>query len=298
MINRNQLAIFHAVAEEGGFGKGAKRLHITQPAVSAQISDLENHLGVKLFHRVKTGVTLTDAGEVLAKYAKRIAVLEAEAAVAMNDLKTLNRGRLAIGASTTIGAYYLPRMLREFQKQFPQITFDVVIGNTDEIHQELLDGSIGIALTEGQADHPELNASVFREDDLLPVVADNHPFTKKKSVTLEEFLNQPFILREQGSGTRKVVTEALKTKGHINIKPAFSLGSTEAVKEAVAAGLGVAFISSLATADEIKLGRLKMVNLKDFSIHRPLHQSQLKGRTPSEAEVKFMELLKVCQYDN
>lgn len=291
MINRNQLAIFHAVAEEGGFGKGAKRLFISQPAVSAQITELENYLGLKLFHRIKSGVTLTEAGEVLAKYSKRISILEVEAESAMNEFKDMNRGRLAIGASTTIGAYFLPKLLGEFQKQYPHITLEVSIGNTEEIHQQLIDGSIGIALTEGKADSSDLVAKVFREDDLLPLVSADHPLSKMQSSDLKEFLNYPLIMREKGSGTREVILQAMQLK-NVEVQVAYSLASTEAIKEAVAAGLGVAFTSSLATVDEILLKRLNVINLRDFSIHRPLHQVQLKGRNPSEAEKRFLELLK------
>lgn len=290
MINRNQLAIFHAVAEEGGIGLGARRLHISQPAVSAQIAELESALGVKLFERLPRGVRLTEAGELLAGYARRIALLEAEAEAAIRDLVGLRRGRLAIGASTTIGAYLLPALLRQFRRQYPEISLELEIANTERIQQHLLDGTLALGLTEGLADEQLLEVEVFREDELVPVVGPGHPLTQRRRVTPRAFLSNPLILRERGSGTRKIIEQALAARG-FSIGPSLSLGSTEAVKGAVAAGLGVAFVSSLALAPELETGRLHQVGIVGFKIRRPLHLLRLRGRPLPPSASAFLDLL-------
>src|SRR5580700_2167879 len=139
-MNLNHLAIFHAVAETRGISLGAERLHISQPAVSKQIQELERSLGTKLFDRIPRGVRLTESGELLAGHARRLFALEAEAETALGELRGLERGRLAVGASLTIGVYLLPDVLAKFHQRYPGIELAVDIANTDEVQTRLLDG--------------------------------------------------------------------------------------------------------------------------------------------------------------
>jgi DNA-binding transcriptional LysR family regulator len=291
MLNRNHLALFHAVAEEGGFGLGAKRLRISQPAVSLQVRELESVLGVRLFDRLGRKIRLTEAGEVLLSYTRRIAHLEQEAEAALADLAGLKSGRLSIGASTTIGAYLLPQLLSKFRESYAEVSLHLEIANTEQIQQRLLDGTLDVGLTEGLADEAQLIVEVFREDDLVAIVAPNHPLARKRKVTAEAFLLNRLILREPGSGTREVIEHALARKG-LHAQAGYCLGHTEAIKGAVHAGLGVAFVSALAVAGDVKLGRLAIIKLSDLAIHRPLHLLRLQGRTISPSLEAFLALLK------
>ena len=162
MINRNHLALFRAVAEAGGFSRAAEVVHVSQPAISMQVGELENALGTPLFDRLPRGVRLTDAGTVLFGYAQRIAALEGEAERAMRELRGLERGRLAVGASKTIGGYLLPAVLGEFRRRHPGVELQLVIDNTDAIKTRLVGGTIDLGLTEGMLPQDdEIRSKVF-----------------------------------------------------------------------------------------------------------------------------------------
>jgi DNA-binding transcriptional LysR family regulator len=289
-MNRNHLAIFRAVAEAGSISRGAEALLISQPAVSSQVAELETALGAKLFDRLPRGVRLTQAGETLFGYARRIALIEDEAARAMTDLRGLKRGRLAVGASRTIGAYLLPQLLGKFRRQHPDIELAVSIGNTREIHQQVMEHALELGLTEGVVDDPLLDARAFGSDELVTILPPQHPLTRSRKVTAAMVCREPLIFREVGSGTREVVERALARKG-LAPTPAFSLGSPEAIKRAVAAGLGVAIMSRLAVADELRAGRLVTVTLADLKINRPLFVVRMKNMQPSSAGVGFEKLV-------
>lgn len=292
MINRNQLALFHAVAEEGGFGRAARRLHISQPAVSIQISQLEDVLGVRLFDRIGRTIRLTPAGETLAAYARRIAALEGEADHAMRQLATVQGGRLRIGASSTIGAYLLPQLMSDFHRQWPAIALEMTLGNTTVIQQQLVDGVIDLGLVEGKHLNPVLTIQTFRDDQLVPIAAWDHPLTKLRSPTLKQFLKYPLILRETGSGTRQTILDFLSARGLANFETQ-SFGSNEAVKGAVAAGLGVSFVSSLTIPGDVMLKRLEVLGLKDAKvIRRPFYVIQIPGKTPNPAAAAFMSIVR------
>lgn len=290
-MNLNHLAIFHAVAEEHSMSRGAERLCISQPAVSKQIKDLEAALGVALFDRLPRGLRLTQAGETLAGYARRLFAAEADAERAIAELKGLAQGRLTVGASLTIGDYLLPQVLSVYRKKHPGIELHLEIANTQAIQQKLRDGVLDIGLTEGFADDADLEAEVFAEDALVAVVPPGHPLLGENAVAAARFCAEPFLMREPGSGTREVVERALARLG-IAVTPAMSLGSTEAIKRSVAAGLGVAIISNLALEAEFSAHRLYLLPLRDLMLTRPLHLVRRRGRSAGPAVQAFSNLLK------
>ena len=293
-MNINHLAIFHAVAEEGGMSRAAERLCISQPAVSKQVQELEAALGVTLLDRLPRGVRLTDAGETLAGYARRLFAVEAEAARAMREVKGLAQGRLTIGASLTIGDYLLPAVLGEYHRKFPGIALSLEIANTRVIQKKLLESALDVGLTEGFAggfaEDAALTAEVFGEDELVAVVSPDHTLLKQSAVTAAQFCAEPVLLREPGSGTREVAERALARLG-IAVTPALSLGSTEAIKRSVAAGLGVTILSRLALDLELKMGLLRLLPLSDLTITRPLHVVRERGRSESAAVQAFLALV-------
>jgi DNA-binding transcriptional LysR family regulator len=289
-MNLHHLAVFHAVANERSVSRGAERLRISQPAVSKQILELEESLGLRLLDRLPKGVRLTEAGVLLASYARRMFALEAEATTALADLQELKRGRLAVGASTTIGIYLLPEVFARFRQRHPGIDLHLEIGNTEDIQRQLAENSLDVGLTEGLAEADELDAEVFFMDELVAIVPADHPLLKARSVTAERLCREPFILREPGSGTRAVVERALAKK-RLSIKPIMSLGSTEAIKKAVASGVGVAIVSRLAISLELEVKRLAIIPLADFHIARPLHLLRLRGKHETRAAKAFLLLL-------
>jgi len=289
-MNRNHLALFHAVAQAGGISRGAERLHVSQPAVSKQIKELEDALGIRLLERLPRGSRLTDGGKLLAQYVQRMAVVEEETARAIDEFRGLKRGRLAVGASMTIGAYLLPQVFGEFHRRHPDIELELEIANTETIQHHLMEGSFDIGLTEGLMDAEHLDSEVFHEDELVAIAPHGHPLLKHKRVTAREFCREPFILREAGSGTRAVVEQALGKRG-LKVKPVLSLANPEAIKRAVIAGLGVAIVSRLAIGCELQIGSLAVVPLKDLVIRRPLHLQQLRSKSPSPAAIQFLKLL-------
>ncbi len=290
----DQLMTFLAVAETGGFSAGAKRRGISQPAVSMQMALLEKSLGLRLMDRQPRGIILTEAGTTLLQFARRMEELSAQAQQAMLDIRDLKQGRLAIGSSTTIGAYLLPAFLAEYRKSFPGVQLSVRIANTAEVQQALLDGTLHLGFTEGSVDHPDLARKVFWKDQLVPIVPADHPLTKHKRVTLAMVAAEPLIIREPGSGTRTILEQAAAKRG-VELKPILELASTEAIKALVAAGAGVAVISALAAGSAktaTGASPITALSLADGHIERPLHILWVKNRHWSGPVEQFMALLR------
>ena len=289
-MNRNQLALFHAVAKAGGISRGAIAAHVSQPAVSKQIADLESTLGVRLLDRQPRGCRLTEAGTILFDYAERWRALEVDAQRAIDEYRGLKRGRLAIGASLTIGAYLLPAVIAAFHRKFPPVDVALEIANTEQIERALLAGRIDIGLTEGPLDSEELDSTVFFQDVLVPIAPAGHPLAAQASVTLREIVREPFLMREEGSGTRAVVERALDRHG-VAVTPFMSLASPEAIKNSVAAGLGIAVVSRLIVEAELRQGSLAILPIKELTIPRPLQLRRLRGRAESPVSAEFLKEL-------
>jgi DNA-binding transcriptional LysR family regulator len=297
-MNRNHVALFRAVAAAGGFSHAAKDIHVSQPALSMQIAELKESLGTALFDRLPRGVQLTEAGATLYSYARRIAALETEAERALDELRGLQRGRLALGASTTIGSYLLPALLGEFRRNHPAVAIELTIANTEEIKHRLEDRTLDIGLTEGVLpESAELSVRVFYEDELIVVAPPEHPLVvtnrrgSKKEITVRQFCTYPMIMREQGSGTRAVAERALAARGVALMNIALTLSSTEAIKGAVTAGLGLAIVSRLSVSLELRNGLLVECPIRDLAMRRPLHQLTLRSRQPSASSEVFSKLI-------
>ncbi len=264
-----------------------------------QVAELEESLGTPLFDRLPRGVRLTDAGETLLGYAQRIAALEEEAGRAMRELRGLQRGRLAVGASTTIGSYLLPALLGEFRRRHPAVALELTIGNTDDIKHRLIDRTLDLGLTEGAPpeDH-ELHTRIFHEDELVVIAPPDHPFAanapgkkRPRPITGRQLCSQPLIVREPGSGTREVVDRALASGQAQPKNVALTLSSTEAIKRAVAAGLGLAVVSRLCVTLELAGRLLVEVPVRDIRLRRPLHELTLRARQASPSVQAFAALL-------
>ena len=244
----DSMRVFITVAEKKNFSKAAKALSLTQPAVSFQIQTLEQYYQTMLFDRVNRHIKLTSAGELLLEYAIHMNNLQAELEKNMQQLTGHVKGELLIGASTTIGEYILPFIVGDFKKDYPDVNVTIDIMNSEQVENLVSNRNIDIGIIEAPAKNPNLEVTEFLQDEMSLIVPVDHPWTAKGKITLEELKEEPFIIREPGSGSRLVVEQAMIDADFdvetLNI--VMELGNTNAIKAAVISGLGMAIISKWA----------------------------------------------------
>jgi DNA-binding transcriptional LysR family regulator len=261
-----RLKVFRAVAEHLNFRKAAEQLFLSQPAITLQIKALENELGVRLFDRSANRVTLTPQGRILNNYAKRIAHLAADAERRLESEDGQFAGELALAVSTTIAQYVLPRLIGAFAAEHPRVQLSVHSGNTEEVVQQLLDEKVAIGLIEGPARQRGIHVEPFMRDELVLIA----PATSDLPPSPQQWLSCNLLMREQGSGSRHVVEAALEKAG-LKLKAfrtVMNLDSTEAIKSAVEAGLGIGFVSQWAISKELELGVLKTAQVRGLQMSR------------------------------
>jgi DNA-binding transcriptional LysR family regulator len=288
-LNLHLVRTFSAVAEAGSFNRAAAQLGVSQPAVSRAVQELERQLDAPLLERTGRRVSLTAAGKVLNEHAVALFAIERTAETELAELRQLERGELAIGASSTIGIYLLPQVMGIFQRKHPGVRLFLDIGNTAQIVGRLRTGTLDTAFVEGPVSGSDLSVRPWRDDTLVVVAAADHPLCGRQPVTLDELIRVTFVLREPGSGTREVVEAALRERG-VEVRVAMELGSTEAVKQAVAAGLGVSIVSIATISQELELGRLRVLDVPDLLVRRTLTRLSVIGRRPSTALREFLAL--------
>lgn len=253
-----RLQVFHTVARLLSFTKAAETLHMTQPAVTFQIRQLEEYFNTRLFDRTHNRISLTQAGERVFEYADRIISLYAEMDSKVRDLTGDVSGILIIGASTTIAEYVLPSLLGEFQEQHGGINIRLKVSNSTGIVHMVEDNSVDVGVVESPVTNKNLAVEVCWHDKLVLVCPPNHPMAKKSKITVEDLKALPFICREEGSGTREFICEYLAKKNvQLNdLNLGLEVGNPEAIKSAVEAGLGVSIVSQATIVKELKLGTL------------------------------------------
>jgi DNA-binding transcriptional LysR family regulator len=289
-MNLNHLRVFSEVARARSLTRAARSLRVSQPAVSKQLADLEADLGAHLFDRLPRGVRLTAAGEVLYEHAQRILGAEQAAEAELRDMAQLRRGRLSIGASTTIGSYLIPSLFGELHRAHPKVELQLQIANTAVVQAAVLDNTLDLGLTEGFVSSEALTTEVVAHDEMVVIAAPGHAALRNSSLHARDLRELPVLMRERGSGTRDVVEAALRTLG-VEIVPIMALGSTEALKNAVLHGLGIAIVSRLTVEQELHTGRVHEVRVSDLHIRRDLHLVTLKGKQLSRPMAAFVEVL-------
>lgn len=290
-MNLSQLKAFLAVAQDGSFSRAAEKLYLTQPAVSKQIQALEEALGMRLFDRVGRSILLTEAGNILRDHAHIVFQTLEEARETITQLRGLQRGHLRISAASTIGTYMLPQPLGELKAQFPGIEISLAITNKAQVVQQVLNHEVELGFVGPPVEPAELEREEYLLDELVLILAPTHRLAREESVGVAELAEEVFILREQGSGTREIMEEELG-RVHVSLKKAMELGSTEAIKQAVAANLGVSIVSKFAISLEILQGRLAVARLPDLNLSRQLFVIHHGGRTLSPAAQEFGSLLR------
>lgn len=296
----HKLKVFCTVAETKSFSKASEIIHLTQPAVSLLIQAIEETYETKLFDRASNTVTLTPAGEMLYKYAKDILNLYAAAEKNIGEITGFVKGSISVGASSTIGNYLLPGVIAAFRKTHPKIKVHLLVGNTKRVVEFLNAGNIDIGLVEGDVARQKMVVDKLVTDELVLIVPPLHPLAKKRNISIFEITKEPFIFREEGSGTRQVIEKYL---GKYSITPqnmmiSMVLGSTEAIKESVENGMGIAIVSRWAVRKEIKYGTLKPLSFKEEKMLRDFSLIFQKKAISSHAVDEFLSYLKAYSFDN
>lgn len=288
------LAAFRTVAQTGSFTRAAATLRVTQPAVTHQIHALERHFGVTLIDVVGRKPRLTEAGTFLVDrvglFLDRLDALERD----MREYSQIERGELRIGATVTIGSYGLASMIARFRNRHPAIELFVTVENTRQIGRRVLRGELSLALVEGDLDEPDLEITPYQDDTLILIAPPHHRLAgRRRPVRAAELAEEPFIAREEGSGTRELFRRAF-LKARVEPRVVLSLPTGSGIVEAVEAGLGMAAVSSLFTTAAVAEGRVVPVRLLDVDMRRSFSLVMLKSQTPSPASLAFASLLKAA----
>jgi DNA-binding transcriptional LysR family regulator len=294
-IDFRHLETFCRVASLKSFSKAAEDLLLTQPTVSGHILSLEQSLSLRLFDRTSREVRPTKAGEVFLKYASKILSSRKDLLNALSEFSQGIRGELFLGASTIPGEYILPGLVGDFKKEHPHFILSLKIADTKEIIQDVLQDDVEFGMIGAKLDHPSLHFEKYEEDEIIVVASSGHPLARKKSVDVEEILREPWIIREEGSGTQMAVEKALRKKGKSlkQFNVVMKMGSTSSVKEGVKAKLGLAFISGRAIEEELNQGLLSRIVVEGIdAIFRQIYIVFHRGRTLSPIGTEFLRFLK------
>jgi LysR family transcriptional regulator, transcriptional activator of the cysJI operon len=289
-----RLVVFRAVAEHLSFRKAAEELYLTQPAVSQQIKALEEDLGVLLFDRSGTQARLTPAGNVLVKYARRSGEILVEAQHEVSAMGGSYAGLLSLGASTTIAQYVLPRILGDFCKLNPRIHPTLVSGNTEHVVEAVQTQKVQLGFIEGPSRSREIKSEPFLNDELVLIVPAAHEWSERGLVDPRELAAVPLLLRERGSGTRRIIELALARHGikKTSLRIAMELDSTEAIKSAVEAGLGAGILSKWAIAKDMRLGSVfKIVEIRSVRFPRQFSMIERKGPRHQDPASEFRKFV-------
>ncbi len=265
-----RLQVFHAVAKRMSFTKAAAELFITQPAVTRHIHEIEIFFKVKLFDRNGTRIRLTPAGDILYKRTEEVFRIYRDISFELSELSQSNKGKIRIGASTTIAQYVLPPILAAFHKRFPEIKMSLLINNTEHIEEALLKKEVDMGIIEGMSKKTGIRYSEFVKDEIILVSNSKSPFASRGQITPASLTKIPLLLREPGSGTLEVIAHALKPfKIKINmLQHEMQLGSTESMKLYLMHSNCMAFLSAHSVVKELASGDFRMTKVKRMPIER------------------------------
>jgi DNA-binding transcriptional LysR family regulator len=290
-LNLQLLRMFAAVVRTGSFSRAADALHTSQPAISKGVRDFELQIGCRLLDRTPKGVRPTREGQALMRHAEILFATERKAEEEMRSLRSLTEGSLRIGASTTIASYMISEYLGIFHGAHPNIDLNVTSANTREIADLMIGHDIDIGLVEGPVKDENLTAEPWQTDAMELIAGSHHPLaTARTPIDGSALASETLIVREPGSGSREVVLTALADHG-IEPRRMLEIGSTEAIKQAVAVGLGVSIVSTAAVGDQVAQGRLKIVAMRGLNIKRQLWQLKIPGRLDAPAAIVFEQIL-------
>lgn len=284
------LHVFMTVAEQQNFTRAAKILHMTQPAVSSYIQNLERSMDIKLLERTNKYVRLNKAGEIVYHHAKEILGLYTRMENLLDDLKHTASGALSIGASYTYGEYILPYKIANLLQSYPQLNPNIVIRNSNEIIELVLHHQIDVGIIEGEIKNEKVKITPFACDHLSITAASNHHLLNKQNISSFDLSQETWLIREEGSGTREMQERCFRQLGFYPER-IMTFGSTQVIKESIEAGLGISLLSQLSIKNELELGKLKLMDINGFPITRNFSIVTPTVKFQTKATKVFVELL-------
>ncbi len=289
MLDLNALSTFIAVAEHGNFSEAGRHLHLSQPAISQTIDGLEKHFGVRLFLRQGRIARLTEADQVLEPAARELLASAVRLEETMASLQGEVIGEMFIGCSTTSGKYLLPGLIARFRKQFPRVRINVLISSRDAVIARLLSGEIAFGMSSRKIEHRDLEYQEFFTDDVILIAPADHRWARFGRITPDDLLDEPIILREGSAGTYEVLMEGLHqhdiSPDMLNV--VMELGNAEAIEMAVEEGIGIAFVSRLAAARGLELGRIVEIRVDGMALSRKIYLAHCQKQPCTLAQSEF-----------
>jgi DNA-binding transcriptional LysR family regulator len=294
MLNPYELQVFLAAAEAESFSAAARRLHLTQSAVSQQIHSLEAQLQVELFHRDVPHVSLTENGRALIPMAREYVHLSTRIEESMAARRGMVTGRLSIGCTSTPGKYILPWLVGFFCQEYPQVKIAVDVIKRADLVQKLEQHSVDLGIMSNQVEHPDLIFDEFIQDNLVLIVPAQHPFAYQEVVSPEQLKGQTVILREEAAGTRIALLEGLEQIGlkpdDLKVAP-IELGTAESIISAVEAGWGISWVSMVAAQRAVEMGKIRLIEVDGLSLRRTIFLVRNRQHARTEAHLKFYEFI-------
>ena len=290
MLNFNQLRVFYHAAKNLNYTAAANELFITQPAVTFQMKAFEEFCNLKLFKKRARKLFLTDEGRALYEYAEKIFKFEKEIENAIDEMKELKRGVLSLGTTKVYARYFMPLMLSTFHQNFPKIKIQLDEGSSLDMTYSLLDFKNEVAVIAKAGELSEVDFFPFSKEEMAIIVAPAHPLTKKKIITLKDLANEPFIMKEKGSGTRKLVEHIFSNEGWTP-DVLMETSNTEFIKQLVQRGEGISIVVKEAVAAEIRQKKLAQVVLKGHEMFLDVSIAYLKGQVLSPPARAFVDTL-------
>lgn len=285
----NDLVIFLTACQTKNFSQAGRQLHLSQPAISQTISSLEKHFGARLFHRQGRSVYLTEIGQALQPMAQELVSAARRMDESISSLKGEVVGEFEIGCSTASGKYLLPNLIAKFRRMYPLVRANVLMTSRDSVFRKLTAGEVSLGVSCRRIEHRDLEYKDFFTDEVILIVPANHPWASFRHIYPDDLLNEPIILREESAGTIEVFK-----KGLINqdismdmLNVAMVLGNAEAIAMAVEEGIGIAFISRLAAARGIELGRLVEVEVEGMKLYRKIYLARNQRFPFTRAQSEF-----------
>lgn len=293
MINLSELRVFVTAAEELNFSRAAQRLNLSQSAVSQNIQSIERNYGVELFLRHGRTVQLSETGQAILPIARAMLnsarVLEDALINARGEIS----GDITIGCATTSGRYFVPSLLASFQSQYTHVRTRVTLTGRSQVIEGVLSQAFNLGIVGRKTEHRDIESLSLFEDRVIMIVPASHPWANRKQVSPQEVLEQPFISRENSSGTYQVLFDNLRQHGidPDNLNVVTELGDAEAVEMAVEKGIGITFISEVMAARSLALGRVKKIAVEGFNLNQQIYLIRQKSQTFTRAEARFWEFV-------
>lgn len=293
MVNINELVVFLTAAECGNFSEAGRQLHVSQPAVSQTIDNLQRHFGTKLFMRHGRSVRLTEAGHVLMPMAKELLASVKRLDETMMSLHGEVIGEMNVGCSTASGKYLLPGLIARYRRRFPQVRVNVLVSSRESVLKKLLAGDVALGVSSKKVHHKDIEYEEFFKDEVILIVPADHRWAEYRRIYPDDLLDEPIILREEVAGTREVLMENLRGQDILPemLNVAMVLGNAEAIEMAVEEGIGVAFISRLAATRGLELGRIVEVQVDGMTLQRCIYLARNSRFPATRSQTEFWEFV-------